>query len=277
MDLFSDFGDNDDSDVDTLRASALMLAEMRYRMSDPQVQDAFPSVLQPIFKKLVGQLTSAEKRVKEVERYVSEYYLPDEFKSHVDHLASSHRHLQLKSGIISEGTTQRHLEGHRPSLKADYHMRAKRQMKGHHIIVDSFHFEHQQGYHRARQSREEGTHRRLIDENVCVEPDLQEQKTEQCFRLASCARNYNIYDFFVFLFGDDIDFDTGKVDAKEKIKVEDEVDLIARLGRIKTFSRYILLLYDKGELNSILEADNKCDMLLQEFHRFDEDLSVKGK
>ena len=42
-------------------------------------------------------------------------------------------------------------------------------------------------------------------------------KQEQCIRLAECAKNYNLYDLFVYFFGDDIDFDTGSIDKDEKI------------------------------------------------------------
>jgi hypothetical protein len=42
-------------------------------------------------------------------------------------------------------------------------------------------------------------------------------KQEQCLRLAECAKNYNLYDLFVYFFGDDIDFDTGSIDKDEKI------------------------------------------------------------
>jgi hypothetical protein len=85
-------------------------------------------------------------------------------------------------------------------------------------------YESQQGYHPARQSRREDTggggqqHRRLNHANgQCAAPagdstwyGLQ-SKEEQCFRLAECAKNYNLYDLFVFFFGDDIEED-GSID-----------------------------------------------------------------
>jgi hypothetical protein len=36
-------------------------------------------------------------------------------------------------------------------------------------------------------------------------------KEEQCIRLAECANNYNLYDLFVYFFGDDIEED-GSID-----------------------------------------------------------------
>jgi hypothetical protein len=68
------------------------------------------------------------------------------------------------------------------------------------------------------------------DTTQCVDVDPDERKAEQCFRLANCAKNYNLYDMFVFFFGDDIDFDTGKID--DKISVYDEADL---KGKVRTY------------------------------------------
>jgi hypothetical protein len=46
---------------------------------------------------------------------------------------------------------------------------------------------------------------------------IKKLKQEQCLRLAQCAQNYNLYDLFVYFFGDDIDFDTGSIDKDEII------------------------------------------------------------
>jgi hypothetical protein len=110
---------------------------------------------------------------------------------------------------------------------ADYHIRAtSRHVPGHHIFFDSG-IHHQQGYHRARMAREDGVMNRRLsqDGNTCLDLDSRDQKAEQCLRLATCSLNYNLYDMFVFTFGDDISFDTGSVDAKENIKAEDEASL----------------------------------------------------
>ena len=102
--------------------------------------------------------------------------------------------------------------------------------QGHHFLGNHFGHQagHQQGYHGARILREEGrtTHRRLTGDDgtdICIEPSTVERKTEQCLRLAECAQYYGLYDMFIFLFGDDIDFDTGVVD--DEIVVFDEQDL----------------------------------------------------
>ena len=111
---------------------------------------------------------------------------------------------------------------------ADYHLRATHgHMQGHHGLGNHFH--HQQGYHRARMHREEGGMSRRLAAgdggSVCVDISPDQRKAEQCLRLASCARNYNLYDMFVFFFGDDYDFETGTVDSKEKIEANDEKHL----------------------------------------------------
>ena len=88
------------------------------------------------------------------------------------------------------------------------------------------HIRHQQqGYHGSRVSRQEGTHRRVLetDTNECVDVVPIERKEEQCIRLAECANSYRLYDMFIFEFGDDIDIETGKADTN--IKAYDEKQL----------------------------------------------------
>jgi len=44
------------------------------------------------------------------------------------------------------------------------------------------------------------------------------------------TQNYNLYDLFVYFFGDDIDFDTGLIDKDEKISVSrDLYDIPAKV------------------------------------------------
>jgi len=114
--------------------------------------------------------------------------------------------------------------------RADYHLRARnRVMQTHHNIDNAF--GHQQGYHGARHSRSNGgRHRRLVDDDTtCASIDEVQHKEEQCLRLAACAQNYNLYDMFVFFFGDDIDFDTGYIDKDEKITAYDEIELVDKV------------------------------------------------
>ena len=109
-------------------------------------------------------------------------------------------------------------------------------------------FESQQGYHPARQSRRDTggggqQHRRLNHANgQCVAPAGDTMygaklKHEQCLRLAGCAKNYNLYDLFVYFFGDDIDFDTGSIDKDEKISLSTDLyDIPAKVRTDKLFN-----------------------------------------
>ena len=147
-----------------------------------------------------------------------------------------HTHTEAKV-VASIGAGQRILSSQEGSSwkhstqssisKADYYLRAQsRHLQRGNNIGKSY--ESQQGYHPARQSRQDTGgqhHRQLKHKNgQCVAPTgdstfaLQE-KEEQCTRLAQCAQNYNLYDLFVYFFGDDINFDTGIIDKDEIISV----------------------------------------------------------
>ena len=59
-----------------------------------------------------------------------------------------------------------------------------------------------------------------------------------------------------------------------------QLNFVCQLKNTKSLSNGILSNYMNGKLmkeSFILRDENKCDQLLQEFHRFDEDLSVVGK
>ena len=103
-------------------------------------------------------------------------------------------------------------------------------------------YESQQGYHPARQIRRDTgggqQHWQLNHANgQCAAPAgdstfVLQVKEEQCLHLAECAKNYNLYDLFVFFFGDDIDFDTGSIDKDEKISLSrDLYDIHAKVRR----------------------------------------------
>ena len=87
-----------------------------------------------------------------------------------------------------------------------------------------------------------------------------------------------MYDLFVFLFADDINFATGQSDRGAEIKAF-ETDYLGKLSDIKSRSSDILSKYSGDTLNdfSIVAPGGMCEQLLQEFYRFDEDLSVHGK
>jgi hypothetical protein len=94
-----------------------------------------------------------------------------------------------------------------------------------------------------------------------------EQKNAQCARLAECAKDYSLYDLFVYMHGDDIDFATGTVD--KRIRGFDEINMRDKLQRIKGLSADLL---DPTTVYEELE----CYKLLQQFHRFDEEIGAFG-
>ena len=89
-------------------------------------------------------------------------------------------------------------------------------------------------------------HRKLLsiandgNEDRCVLIDDDTHKRNQCYRLAQCGQNFNLYDLFIFMFGDDIDFETGTID--EKILAFDEKsfrDKVWRQKKLLMISAYI--------------------------------------
>ena len=120
-------------------------------------------------------------------------------------------------------------------------------------------YESQQGYHPARQSRREDTggggqqHRRLNHANgQCAAPAGEstwyglQSKEEQCFRLAECAKNYNLYDLFVFFFGDDIEED-GSID--ENIRASRDMhDIPAKVRRTGLQHNMMCLPFDDATI-----------------------------
>jgi len=117
------------------------------------------------------------------------------------------------------------------------------------------------------------------DEDICRD-DIRddgglEHRRMQCGRLM-CAQNYNLYDLFVFMYGDDIDFATGNFD--KNIKNFDERQLVEQLSKIKSLVGEIKSGTVGGDVpDEFLLEGGKCDDLLSEFHRFDEEIGVDGK
>ena len=218
--------DNVESAPEALRASALALSQIKDHISDSDVLASLPSSFQPLFNTVLQELSRAETQVEIVQGLISKYYIPDESKSKSDATTAVSRERVLSSPKSSSKKTNYDLG----ISQSDYHLRAQsRVIQTHHNIDNAF--GHQQGYHRARHSRSNGgRHRRLVDDDTtCANIDEVQHKEEQCLRLAACARNYNLYDMFVFFFGDDINFDTGIVGNDEKITTYDEIELVKKV------------------------------------------------
>ncbi|KAL3784268.1 hypothetical protein ACHAW5_005992, partial [Stephanodiscus triporus] len=265
--------DDIESAPKALRASSLALSQIKDHISNSDVIVSMPSSFQRLFDTMLQELNSAETQLEIVERLISKYYIPEESKSKLDATTAVSRERVLSSPRSSSKKTTYDLG----ISRADYHLRARSRVMQTHRNIDNA-FGHQQGYHGARHSRSNGgRHRRLVDDGTqCASIDEVQHKEEQCLRLAECAQNYNLYDMFVFFFGDDIDFDTGYIDKDEKITAYDEIELIDKLTSITSLSGEILNNITDG-IDSFVRSGDKCDQLLQKFHRFDEGLSLAGK
>ncbi|KAL3768372.1 hypothetical protein ACHAW5_005210 [Stephanodiscus triporus] len=257
-----------------LRASSLALSQIKDYISNSDVIASLPSSFQRLFNTMLQELNTAETQVEIVEGLISKYYIPDKSKSKSDATTAVSRERILSSPKSSSKKQTNYDLG---ISQADYHLRARSRVMQTHRNIDNA-FGHQQGYHGARHSRSNGgRHRRLVDDGTqCASIDEVQHKEEQCLRLAACARNYNLYDMFVFFFGDDIDFGTGIVSKEEAITAYDEIELVDKLTNITSLSGEILNNITDG-IDSFIQIGNKCDQLLQQFHRFDEGLSLAGK
>jgi len=117
--------------------------------------------------------------------------------------------------------------------------------------------------------RSGGTNRRRLNDNeVCEEIPQDEYKYDQCKRLAKCANRYSIYDLYVYIYGDDVDFTNGGIRKEEKIEYLD--DKLIRIKYKDIISKSAKLLTN---LPVTEDESGECNDLLQEFHRFDETIA----
>ncbi len=207
---------------EVLQASAMAILLLKDQLASLQPTPSTLLSMEPLIETLTHELTNAENHLKSIGGFVSEQYTHTESKV-VASIGAGQRIFSSQ-----EGSPMKHSQRASSISKADYYLRAQsRHLHRGNNIGKSY--ESQQGYHPARQSRRDTggggqQHRRLNHANgQCAAPagDLTwyglQLKEEQCFRLAECTKNYNLYDLFVYFFGDDIDVDTGSIDKDEKI------------------------------------------------------------
>ena len=211
---------------EVLQASAMAISSLKDQLASLEPIPSSLLNVEPLFKTLTRELTNAENHLKSIDGFVSEEYKV------VARIGAGHR-------ILSSHQMK---PPHESSISmADYYLRCQSRhiQRGNNIDKS---YESQQGYHPARQSRRDTggqLDRRLNHANgQCAAPAGDSTygihvKDEQCFRLAECAKNYNLYDLFVFFFGDDIDFDTGSIDKDEKISPSR--DLADIPAKVRTF------------------------------------------
>jgi hypothetical protein len=85
-----------------------------------------------------------------------------------------------------------------------------------------------------------------------------------------------VYDLFVYLFGDDINFETGELETELDLNEEINEDIEVKLEFIQDKSTEILG-GSMSEDSDLLEKGGACDQLLQQFHRFDEEIGESGR
>jgi hypothetical protein len=203
---------------EVLQASAMTISFLKDQLASIQPIPSTLLSMEPLIETLTRELTNAENHLKSIGGFVSEQYTDTESKV-VASIGTGQRILSSQAG-----SSWTHSRQSSSISKADYYLRAQSQhlQRGNNIGKS---YESQQGYHPARQSRRDTGgqhHRRLNHANgQCAGNSTYglKLKQEQCLRLAECAKNYNLYDLFVYFFGDDIDFDTGKIDKDEQISI----------------------------------------------------------
>ena len=233
------YSPNDTDNIqEVLQASAMAITVLKDQLASLQPTPSTLLSIEPLIETLTRELTNAENHLKSIGGFVSEQYTDTESKV-VTSIGAGQRILSSQE----QGSPMKHSQRASSISKADYYLRAQsRHLHRGNNIGKSY--ESQQGYHPARQSRREDTggggqqHRRLNHANgQCTAPAGEMfydvvSKTEQCFRLAECAKNYNLYDLFVYFFADDIDFDTGSIDKDETISPSrDLFDIPAKVRR----------------------------------------------
>jgi hypothetical protein len=206
---------NSETTQDVLQASTTAISLLKDQLLNLQPHLSMMTGIEPMLETLSRELSNAVNHVKGIEELVAEHNSKSEPRKH--------------RNLSSQGIPMKDLP-HRSSIsKADYLLRAQsRHLQRDHNIGKSF--ESQQGYHPARESRQqvgEGhMHRRLDPDNKqCVHDtaSAKKYKEAQCLRLAECAKNYNLYDGIVYFFGDDIDLTTGSISDDEKITVSKDL------------------------------------------------------
>lgn len=218
LDSLRQYSPNDTENTqEVLQASSMAVKSLKDQLAS---LEPIPSTIEPLIEMLTSELANAENHLKSIEGFVSGQYAQSESKV-VANIGPGQRIL-----LSQEGSTWKHNRKSSISM-ADYYLRAQSwQLHGGNNIDKSY--ESQQGYHPARKSRLDTggqQHRRLNhDDGQCAAPPGPANMTfgvlsqkEQCTRLAECAINYNLYDLFVYFFGDDIDFGSGSID--ENIRV----------------------------------------------------------
>lgn len=231
---------NTENVLETLQASAMAVRGFKDILASLEPNSLTPLYLglEPLFDRLTRELANAENSIKSIEGFV--------FMNNKHTKTEAVARIGQRQRILSsqqDGSWINHPR--KPSITvADYHFRSQSRhlLRGYNIGKG---FESQQGYRPARQSRQDSAggqhHRRLNHANgQCAATTGDEAyglhlKQEQCIRLAECAGQYNMYDLFIYFFGDDIDFGTGSLDDR----IVSSTDLSSISAKVRTVHYYI--------------------------------------
>ena len=232
LDSLRQYSPNDTENTqEVLQASVMAVKFLKDQLAS---LEPIPSN-KPLFEMVTSELANAENHLKSIEGFVSAQYTQIESKV-VANIGPGQRILSSQ-----EGSSWKHQRKSTISM-AEYYLRAQsRHLQRGENIGKSY--ESQQGYHPARKIRRDSggqLHRRLNHDGQCAATPGDSNygtivKQEQCLRLAECAKHYNLYDLFVYFFGDDIDFDTGSIDGKILVSA----DLFDITAKVRTVLHYM--------------------------------------
>jgi hypothetical protein len=283
-----------DGGVEEFQEMSAIMTLLKNQLSDPAFISSLPEHLRNSMQMLQQEMANAERAMEQIEPIIGSSQIDSSSSSRTSTDRSSantnavkreyEQSIASKRRVLNEGgtTTDQHEqdanqedstfrqgEGSSSSFPFQPQTDARKQEKFHELLNGQG-----QGRHaRARMNWQGDQSRRRLNEDngFCASVEnaasQTKQKNAQCARLADCAKDYSLYDLFVYMHGDDIDFATGTVD--KRIRGFDEINMRDKLHRIKGLSADLLnptTVYEELE----------CDELLQQFHRFDEGLGTFG-
>ena len=281
-----------DGGVEEFQEMSAIMTLLKNQLSDPAFISSLPEHLRNSMQMLQQEMANAERAMEQIEPIIGSSQIDSSSSSRTSTDRSSantnavkreyEQSIASKRRVLNEGgtTTDQHEqdanqedstfrqgEGSSSSFPFQPQTDARKQEKFHELLNGQG-----QGRHaRARMNWQGDQSRRRLNEDngFCASVEnaasQTKQKNAQCARLADCAKDYSLYDLFVYMHGDDIDFATGTVD--KRIRGFDEINMRLKLHRIKDLS---------ADLLGPTPVYDECDKLLQQFHRFDEGLGTFG-
>ena len=281
--------------VDELQEMSAIMTLLNNHLSDPEFISSIPEQMRNSIQMLQQEMTNTERVMEQIESIIVSSQIDSSSSSRsgdMDRIANANtvkreyeQSITSQRRVLNEGSTTDQYEQDASQEDSPFQQEGKGSSR-------SFPFhKHQetharnrdrenvdellygQGRHaRARMNWQEDRSRRRLNtkaNSFCasVEDEASQnlQKNAQCARLAECAKDYSLYDLFVYIYGDDIDFTTGTID--KRVEAFNEINIRTKLQRIKDFSANLLGPSPEQE---------KCNELLRQFHRFDEEIGAFG-